>query len=107
MAPIAGEDPARLPAPHEIAAAVRQRRRTCTRASAPAPAPGTPPPERTCLAAAPREPQDRTGLSLAGLAERTTYSRPSWYRCLTGTTLPPRRVVEDLCRPADERPATA
>ncbi|MFF2535235.1 helix-turn-helix domain-containing protein [Streptomyces cyaneofuscatus] len=103
MARIAGEDPARLLALREIAAAVRQRRRTFT----PAPettTPGTPSPERTCLAAALRELKDRTGLSLAGLAERTAYSRSSWHRCLTGTTLPPRRAVEDLCRLADEPP---
>ncbi|MFF2698393.1 helix-turn-helix domain-containing protein [Streptomyces cyaneofuscatus] len=103
MARIAGEDPARLLALLEIAAAVRQRRRTFT----PAPettTPGTPSPERTCLAAALRELKDRTGLSLAGLAERTAYSRSSWHRCLTGTTLPPRRAVEDLCRLADEPP---
>ncbi|MFF3991812.1 helix-turn-helix domain-containing protein [Streptomyces cyaneofuscatus] len=103
MARIAGEDPARLLALREIAAAVRQRRRTFT----PAPettTPGTPSPERTCLAAALRELKDRTGLSLAGLAERTTYSRSSWHRCLTGATLPPRRAVQDLCRLADEPP---
>ncbi|MFI5727737.1 helix-turn-helix domain-containing protein [Streptomyces cyaneofuscatus] len=103
MARIAGEDPARLLALREIAAAVRQRRRTFT----PAPetiAPGTPSPERTCLAAALRELKDRTGLSLAGLAERTTYSKSSWHRCLTGATLPPRRAVQDLCRLADEPP---
>ncbi|MEU8561979.1 helix-turn-helix transcriptional regulator [Streptomyces cyaneofuscatus] len=103
MARIAGEDPARLLALREIAAAVRQRRRTFT----PAPettTPGTPSPERTCLAAALRELKDRTGLSLADLAERTAYSKSSWHRCLTGTTLPPRRAVEDLCRLADEPP---
>ncbi|RLV68389.1 hypothetical protein STAN_3913 [Streptomyces sp. CBMAI 2042] len=103
MARIAGENPARLLALREIAAAVRQRRRTFT----PAPettTPGTASPERTCLAAALRELKDRTGLSLAGLAERTTYSRSSWHRCLTGTTLPPRRTVQDLCRLADEPP---
>jgi len=103
MARIAGEDPARLLALREIAATVRQRRRTFT----PAPetnTPGTPSLERTCLAAALRELKDRTGLSLAGLAERTAYSKSSWHRCLTGTTLPPRRAVEDLCRLADEPP---
>ncbi|MFJ9982241.1 helix-turn-helix domain-containing protein [Streptomyces cyaneofuscatus] len=103
MARIAGEDPARLLALREIAAAVRQRRRTFT----PAPettTPGTPSPERTCLAAALRELKTRTGLSLAALAERTAYSRSSWHRCLTGATLPPRRAVQDLCRLADEPP---
>ncbi|MEU0380359.1 helix-turn-helix domain-containing protein [Streptomyces cyaneofuscatus] len=38
------------------------------------------------------------------MAERTTYSKSSWHRCLTGTTLPQRRAVEDLCRLADEPP---
>ncbi|MFD4277136.1 helix-turn-helix transcriptional regulator [Streptomyces cyaneofuscatus] len=103
MARIAGEDPARLLALREIAAAVRQRRRTFTPAPE-ATTPGTPSPERTCLAAALRELKDRTGLSLAGLAERTAYSKSSWHRCLTGTTLPPRRAVQDLCRLADEPP---
>ncbi|MFJ7326224.1 hypothetical protein ACIQVN_08185 [Streptomyces cyaneofuscatus] len=31
--------------------------------------------------------------------------RKSWERYLGGTTLPPRRAVEDLCRLADEPPA--
>ncbi|MDX3379069.1 helix-turn-helix transcriptional regulator [Streptomyces sp. ME02-6991-2A] len=51
-----------------------------------------------------RDLKTRTGLSLAGLAERTAYSKSSWNRCLTGATLPPRQAVEDLCRLADEPP---
>ncbi|WP_437114374.1 helix-turn-helix domain-containing protein [Streptomyces cyaneofuscatus] len=87
----------------EIAAASRQGR--CAFAPAPrATASGAPPLERACLAAALRELKTRTGLSLAGLAERTAYSKSSWNRCLTGATLPPRRAVEDLCRLADEPP---
>ncbi|MFJ4467285.1 DUF2690 domain-containing protein [Streptomyces sp. NPDC089424] len=49
-----------------------------------------------------RELRDRTGLSLAALAERTTYSKSSWERYLNGKTLPPRQAVEELCRVADE-----
>ncbi|MFV0134414.1 DUF2690 domain-containing protein [Streptomyces sp. HMX87] len=59
-------------------------------------------PERARLTAALRELKARTGLSLAGLAERTTYSKSSWERYLNGKALPPRRAVRDLCRLAGE-----
>jgi transcriptional regulator with XRE-family HTH domain len=62
----------------------------------------TPSPEHARLAAALRELKQRTGLSLAGLAQRTAYSRSSWERYLNGKTLPPRQAVQDLCRIARE-----
>ncbi|NGO49214.1 helix-turn-helix domain-containing protein [Streptomyces ureilyticus] len=61
-----------------------------------------PSPERVRLAAALRELKERTGLSLAGLAERTAYSKSSWDRYLGGKALPPRQAVQDLCRLARE-----
>ncbi|MGW3105625.1 helix-turn-helix domain-containing protein [Streptomyces sp. NPDC001100] len=54
------------------------------------------------LAAALRELRAATGLSMAGLAAKTTYSKSSWERYLNGRTLPPREAVEDLCRLAGE-----
>lgn len=71
----------------------------------PGPMPSPPPspsPERTRLAATLRELKDRTGLSLAGLAERTTYSKSSWDRYLNGKALPPRQAVQELCALAHE-----
>ncbi|MGV9944025.1 helix-turn-helix domain-containing protein [Streptomyces sp. NPDC003401] len=65
--------------------------------SRPVPSPGG---ER--LAAALRESRRRTGLSLAGLADRTAYSKSSWERYLNGRTLPPRSAVRELCRLAGE-----
>ncbi|MFF4474469.1 DUF2690 domain-containing protein [Streptomyces sp. NPDC001599] len=59
-------------------------------------------PEGDRLTAALRELRTRTGLSLAALAERTTYSKSSWERYLNGKTVPPRRAVRDLCRLARE-----
>lgn len=58
----------------------------------------TPTPERARLAAALRELRTRTGLSLAGLAAKTTFSKSSWERYLNGRTLPPRDAVQELCR---------
>lgn len=58
------------------------------------------------LAAALRELKERTDLSLAGLAERTAYSKSSWDRYLHGKALPPRQAVQALCglaRVSDER----
>ncbi|WP_019061328.1 helix-turn-helix domain-containing protein [Streptomyces prunicolor] len=49
-----------------------------------------------------RELKTRTGLSLAGLAAKTPYSKSSWERYLNGKTLPPREAVEELCRLAGE-----
>ncbi|MEU9412601.1 helix-turn-helix transcriptional regulator [Streptomyces sp. NPDC048281] len=40
----------------------------------------------------------RTGLSLAGLARRTAYSKSSWQRYLNGDRLPPRAAAQVLCR---------
>jgi hypothetical protein len=49
-----------------------------------------------------RELKDRTRLSLAGLAERTPYSKSAWGRYLGGQVLPPREAVEVLCQVAHE-----
>lgn len=54
------------------------------------------------LTAALRELKDRVGLSLAGLAAATTFSKSSWERYLNGRTLPPRGAVTELCRLAGE-----
>lgn len=51
--------------------------------------------------------KDESGLSLAALAARTTYSKSSWERYLNGKTLPPGRAVADLARAADADPAPA
>ncbi|MER7052136.1 DUF2690 domain-containing protein [Streptomyces sp. NPDC000351] len=59
-------------------------------------------PVRTRLTTALRELRTRTGLSLAGLAERTAYSKSSWERYLNGKSMPPRQAVQDLCRLARE-----
>ncbi|MFJ9814320.1 helix-turn-helix domain-containing protein [Streptomyces sp. NPDC101151] len=40
----------------------------------------------------------RTGLSLAGLARRSAYSKSSWQRYLSGAKLPPRGAAQVLCR---------
>ncbi|MGI5196359.1 DUF2690 domain-containing protein [Streptomyces sp. CA-288835] len=58
--------------------------------------------EHTRLAAALRELRAGAGLSLAALAERTTYSKSSWERYLNGKSLPPRQAVQELCRLANE-----
>lgn len=57
---------------------------------------------RDRLSAALRELRDRTGLSLAGLAAKTTFSKSSWERYLNGRTLPSRAAVEELCSLAGE-----
>ncbi|XUL88864.1 helix-turn-helix domain-containing protein [Streptomyces galilaeus] len=54
------------------------------------------------LAAALRELRAATGLSMAGLAAKTPYSKSSWERYLNGRTLPPREAVEELCGLAGE-----
>lgn len=61
-----------------------------------------PSPERARLAAALLELKGRTGLSLAGLAAKTAFSKSSWDRYLNGRTLPPRDAVQELCRLAGE-----
>ncbi|MEV1077023.1 DUF2690 domain-containing protein [Streptomyces sp. NPDC050211] len=67
----------------------------------PAPSP-SPSPERARLTAALRELKARTGLSLAGLEDRTPYSKSSWERYLNGKTMPPRQAVQALCQLAGE-----
>lgn len=42
--------------------------------------------------------KDRSGLSLASLAVKTSYSRSSWERYFNGKQLPPRDAVEELAR---------
>ena len=59
-------------------------------------------PEQSRLAAALRELRARTGLSLAALAAKTSFSKSSWERYLNGRTLPPRTAVQELCRLAGE-----
>ncbi|MFB8415372.1 helix-turn-helix domain-containing protein [Streptomyces albidoflavus] len=46
-----------------------------------------------------------TGLSLAGLAARTTASKSSWQRYLGGSQIPPPELVTELCALAGEPPA--
>lgn len=58
--------------------------------------------EHTRLTSVLRELRARTGLSLAALSERTSYSKSSWERYLNGKSLPPRQAVQDLCRIANE-----
>ncbi|MFE7037478.1 DUF2690 domain-containing protein [Streptomyces sp. NPDC057621] len=41
--------------------------------------------------------KQRTGLSLAQLANVTTFSKSSWERYLNGKSLPPRSAVMELC----------
>ncbi|CAL9532980.1 DUF2690 domain-containing protein [Streptomyces sp. enrichment culture] len=60
------------------------------------------PPERARLVCRLRELKDGTGLSLAALADRTTFSKSSWERYLNGKTLPPDQAVRELCRLAGE-----
>nr|WP_240942458.1 helix-turn-helix domain-containing protein [Planosporangium thailandense] len=55
-------------------------------------------PEVAYLVGALRELKDRSGLSLAGLAGRTAYSKSTWERYLNGTKLPPRHAVEALAQ---------
>ncbi|SCG06329.1 Helix-turn-helix domain-containing protein [Streptomyces sp. Ncost-T6T-2b] len=43
-----------------------------------------------------RELKDRRGLSLAALANRTSYSKSSWERYLNGKSLPPAEAVREL-----------
>ncbi|MDQ1017266.1 helix-turn-helix domain-containing protein [Streptomyces afghaniensis] len=64
--------------------------------------PGPLPPERARLASALRDLKAGTGLSLAALAAKTTFSKSSWERYLNGRTLPPREAVRELCRLAGE-----
>ncbi|WP_413757409.1 helix-turn-helix domain-containing protein [Streptomyces sp. MMBL 11-3] len=63
---------------------------------------GAPSPSGARLAAVLQELRQRTGLSLAQLAQATTFSKSSWERYLNGKGLPPRSAVEELCRLAGE-----
>jgi|GEM_PF-2553821 len=54
------------------------------------------------LAAELRVLRERSGLSLAALAEESAYSKSSWQRYLTGRALPPWLAVRALCRFAGE-----
>ncbi|MFD6291639.1 helix-turn-helix domain-containing protein [Streptomyces sp. NPDC060205] len=53
------------------------------------------------LAVVLRELKQRSGLSLAQLANGTTFSKSSWERYLNGKSLPPRSAVVELCRLVD------
>ncbi|MFI6338867.1 DUF2690 domain-containing protein [Streptomyces sp. NPDC050535] len=63
---------------------------------------GVPSPPGARLAAALMQLKQRTGLSLAQLANVTTFSKSSWERYLNGKSLPPRSAVKELCRLAGE-----
>ncbi|WP_217545387.1 helix-turn-helix transcriptional regulator [Streptomyces sp. GbtcB6] len=62
------------------------------------PLPATLPREARHLVEQLRLLKGRTGLSLAGLARRTAYSKSSWQRYLSGDRLPPRGAAQMLCR---------
>ncbi|MER6078383.1 helix-turn-helix transcriptional regulator [Streptomyces sp. NPDC001833] len=62
------------------------------------PLPATLPREARHLVEQLRLLKGRTGLSLAGLARRTAYSKSSWQRYLSGDRLPPRSAAQVLCR---------
>ncbi|MFF1346121.1 helix-turn-helix domain-containing protein [Streptomyces sp. NPDC058322] len=48
--------------------------------------------------------KDRSGLSLAALASRTSYSRSSWERYLNGKKPVPRKAVEELAQVCGTEP---
>lgn len=48
--------------------------------------------------------KDHSGLSLASLAAKTSYSRSSWERYFNGKQLPPRDAVEELARVCGAEP---
>ncbi|MEU6195049.1 helix-turn-helix transcriptional regulator [Streptomyces sp. NPDC047061] len=62
------------------------------------PLPATLPREARHLVEQLRALKGRSGLSLAGLARRTAYSKSSWQRYLSGDRLPPRGAAQVLCR---------
>ncbi|MEU3246769.1 helix-turn-helix domain-containing protein [Streptomyces sp. NPDC006875] len=64
--------------------------------------PSAPSPSGARLAIALRQLKQRTGLSLAQLANATTFSKSSWERYLNGKSLPSRSAVKELCRLAGE-----
>ncbi|KPI04338.1 helix-turn-helix domain protein [Actinobacteria bacterium OK074] len=49
--------------------------------------------------------KERTGLSLAALADRTHYSKSSWQRCLNGRQIPPRSALKALAEAAGADPS--
>lgn len=61
--------------------------------------------EARALAESCRLLKERTGLSLAALAERTHYSKSSWQRCLNGRQIPPRSALRFLAEAAGADPA--
>ncbi|MFE1794894.1 helix-turn-helix domain-containing protein [Streptomyces sp. NPDC059517] len=56
----------------------------------------SPPGARLCVVL--QQLKQRSGLSLAQLANVTTFSKSSWERYLNGKSLPPRSAVMELCR---------
>ncbi|MEU9379577.1 DUF2690 domain-containing protein [Streptomyces sp. NPDC048279] len=64
--------------------------------------PGAPSPSGARLALVLQQLKQHTGLSLAQLANATTFSKSSWERYLNSKSLPPRSAVEELCRLAGE-----
>ncbi|GHB78612.1 hypothetical protein GCM10010331_77850 [Streptomyces xanthochromogenes] len=58
------------------------------------PLPDTTRPELRLLIEELRHLKQTSGLSLAGLAARTTYSKSAWHRYLNGDNLPPRDAVD-------------
>ncbi|MFG2480629.1 helix-turn-helix domain-containing protein [Streptomyces fagopyri] len=61
-----------------------------------------PSPSGNRLAVVLKQLKQRTGMSLAQLANATTFSKSSWERYLNGKSLPPRSAVKELCRLAGE-----
>ncbi|MET8227637.1 DUF2690 domain-containing protein [Streptomyces sp. NPDC005301] len=64
--------------------------------------PSSPSPSGARLAVVLQELRKRTGLTLAQLANATTFSKSSWERYLNGKGLPPRSAVKELCHLAGE-----
>ncbi|MGW8329886.1 DUF2690 domain-containing protein [Streptomyces sp. NPDC055897] len=62
------------------------------------------PTEQERLLAELRALRARTGLSLAALAAKSTFSKSSWERYLSGRAKTPRSAVETLCDLANEPP---
>ncbi|MEU1200033.1 DUF2690 domain-containing protein [Streptomyces sp. NPDC005813] len=69
------------------------------------PLPDTLEPDLRALVEQLRRLKDRSGLSLAALAERTLHSKSSWERYLNGKSLPPRQAADALARMVGADPA--
>ncbi|MFF4753669.1 helix-turn-helix domain-containing protein [Streptomyces sp. NPDC002514] len=69
------------------------------------PLPDTLEPDARALVEQLRRLKDRSGLSLAALAERTLHSKSSWERYLNGKSAPPRQAVDALGRLVGADPA--